>query len=108
MATGFPICLSWREVPFFKPQKKIVLRNCGLISPDDIEEYVAVGGYQSPYKVLIDANPESGDRTDQGRQAARTRRRGLPDGTASGISCEGEATRSISSATPTRATPART
>jgi NADH-quinone oxidoreductase subunit F len=55
---GFPKIPNWTEVPFFKPQKKIVLRNCGLISPDDIEEYVAVGGYQSLYKVLIDANPE--------------------------------------------------
>jgi NADH-quinone oxidoreductase subunit F len=45
-------------VPFFKGQKKIVLRNCGLISPGDIEEYIAVGGYQALYKVLIDANPE--------------------------------------------------
>jgi len=56
--SGFPKMLNWQDVPFFKPQKKIVLRNCGLISPDDIEEYVAVGGYQSLYKVLIDANPE--------------------------------------------------
>jgi NADH-quinone oxidoreductase subunit F len=55
---GFPRIPSWQEVPFFKPQKKIVLRNCGLISPDDIEEYVAIGGYQALYKVLIDANPE--------------------------------------------------
>jgi len=49
---------SWRDVPFFKGQKKIVLRNCGLINPDDIEEYIAVGGYMSLYKVLIDANPD--------------------------------------------------
>jgi NADH-quinone oxidoreductase subunit F len=55
---GFPKVPSWQDVPFFKPQKKIVLRNCGLISPDDIEEYIAVGGYQALYKVLIDANPE--------------------------------------------------
>ena len=55
---GFPNIPSWHEVPFFKPQKKIVLRNCGLISPDDIEEYVAIGGYQALYKVLIDNNPE--------------------------------------------------
>jgi NADH-quinone oxidoreductase subunit F len=55
---GFPKIPSWQEVPFFKPQKKIVLRNCGLISPDDIEEYVAIGGYQALYKVLIDNNPE--------------------------------------------------
>ncbi len=55
---GFPNIPSWQDVPFFKPQKKIVLRNCGLISPDDIEEYVAIGGYQALYKVLIDNNPE--------------------------------------------------
>jgi NADH-quinone oxidoreductase subunit F len=39
-------------------QKKIVLRNCGLINPDDIEEYIAIGGYQALYKVLIDGTPE--------------------------------------------------
>ncbi len=51
---GYPDVPHWNEVPFFKPQKKIVLRNCGLINPEDIEEYIAVGGYQSLYKVLID------------------------------------------------------
>lgn len=55
---GYPTIPNWQEIPFFKPQKKIVLRNCGLISPDDIEEYIAIGGYQSLYKVLIDAHPE--------------------------------------------------
>ena len=49
----------WNEVPFFKGQKKIVLRNCGLINPDDIEEYIGVGGYQALYKVLIDGRPET-------------------------------------------------
>ena len=56
--TGFPKIPSWQDLPFFKPQKKIVLRNCGLISPERIEEYIAVGGYQALYKVLIDAKPE--------------------------------------------------
>ena len=56
---GYPEVPSWDAVPFFKGQKKIVLRNCGLINPDDIEEYIAVGGYQALYKVLIDAKPES-------------------------------------------------
>ncbi|MEO8596843.1 MAG: FAD-dependent oxidoreductase [Candidatus Solibacter sp.] len=54
---GYPNIPAWNTIPFFKPQKKIVLRNCGLISPDDIEEYIAIGGYQALYKVLIDANP---------------------------------------------------
>ena len=39
--TGYPEMPLWNDVPFFKGQKKIVLRNCGLINPDDIEEYIA-------------------------------------------------------------------
>ena len=54
---GYPEVPAWNEATFFKGQKKIVLRNCGIINPDDIEEYIAVGGYQALYKVLIDANP---------------------------------------------------
>src|SRR5271157_2952764 len=56
---GYPEIPSWNEIPFFKGQKKIVLRNCGLINPDDIEEYIAVGGYQALYKVLIEGRPDS-------------------------------------------------
>jgi NADH-quinone oxidoreductase subunit F len=56
--TGYPNIPSWREIPFFRGQKKIVLRNCGLINPDDVEEYIAVGGYQSLYNVLIDNRPD--------------------------------------------------
>jgi NADH-quinone oxidoreductase subunit F len=55
---GYPDVPSWNEIPFFDGQVKIVLRNCGLINPDDIEEYIAIGGYQALYKVLIDQNPE--------------------------------------------------
>jgi len=55
---GYPELPSWNEVPFFAGQKKIVLRNCGLISPGDIDEYLAIGGYQALYKVLIDGRPE--------------------------------------------------
>ncbi len=56
---GYPEIPLWHDVPFFKGQKKIVLRNCGFINPDDIEEYIAVGGYQALYKVLIDGRPEA-------------------------------------------------
>lgn len=55
---GYPEIPNWNEVPFFRGQRKIVLRNCGIINPDDIEEYIAVGGYQALYKVLIEARPE--------------------------------------------------
>ncbi|NWG14113.1 MAG: FAD-dependent oxidoreductase [Acidobacteria bacterium] len=57
--SGFPEIPQWDQIPFFKGQKKIVLRNCGLISPSDIEEYIAVGGYQALYEVLIEEKPEA-------------------------------------------------
>jgi NADH-quinone oxidoreductase subunit F len=70
---GYPEIAQWNEIPFFKGQKKIVLRNCGLINPSDIEEYIAVGGYQALYKVLIDARP---DAVIEQIKAARLRGRG--------------------------------
>ena len=57
--SGFPEIPLWKDIAFFKGQKKIVLRNCGLIAPEDIEEALAVGCYQSLYKVLIDGHPEA-------------------------------------------------
>ena len=63
----------WDEVPFFKGQKKVVLRNCGLINPDDIEEYIAIGGYQSLRKVLRDGTPET---VNEQLKLARLRGRG--------------------------------
>ena len=86
---GYPDVPAWNDVPFFHGQVKIVLRNCGLINPDDIEEYVAIGGYQALYKVLIDQNPAGGHRADQGGQAARPRRRRLPDRQQVGVPRQG-------------------
>ena len=54
-----PAIPAWDDVPFFRGQKKIVLRNCGLINPDDIDEYIAVGGYRSLHTVLRETTPES-------------------------------------------------
>ncbi|MFA5144492.1 MAG: FAD-dependent oxidoreductase [Candidatus Omnitrophota bacterium] len=56
---GFKQISDWDKIPFFKWQKKIVLRDCGLINPEDIEEYIAVGGYQSLLSVLRDLKPEA-------------------------------------------------
>ena len=46
------------SIPFFKKQKRIVLRNCGIISPDSIDEYIARGGYFTLFKVLNELKPE--------------------------------------------------
>jgi len=55
---GFPQIPHWNEVSFFKWQKKIVLRDCGLINPEDIEEYIAVGGYRGLLRVLESLKPQ--------------------------------------------------
>ncbi len=70
---GYPEIAPWNAVPFFHAQKKIVLRNCGLINPEDIEEYIAAGGYQALYKVLIDGRP---DAVIEQMKASRLRGRG--------------------------------
>ncbi|QIB69843.1 NADH-quinone oxidoreductase subunit NuoF [Aminipila butyrica] len=43
---------------FIEKQKRVVLRNCGLIDPENIEEYLAVGGYQATEKVVTSMKPE--------------------------------------------------
>jgi NADH-quinone oxidoreductase subunit F/NADP-reducing hydrogenase subunit HndC len=40
------------EHPFFGPQTRWVLKNCGIIDPGQLEEYLAFGGYQGLCKVL--------------------------------------------------------
>ena len=43
---------EYHEYPFYQKQKKIVLRNAGLIDPKSIDEYIACGGYRSLAKAL--------------------------------------------------------
>ena len=44
--------------PFFTYQKKIVLENIGIIDPDDIEDYIAHGGYLSLFRALDEMSPK--------------------------------------------------
>ncbi|AWI04125.1 NADH-quinone oxidoreductase subunit NuoF [Clostridium drakei] len=48
-----------RDIPFYKKQKRIALRNCGLINPEDITEYIAMNGYEALGKVLTQMTPDS-------------------------------------------------
>lgn len=47
-----------RQIPFFEKQLKIALANCGKIDPENIEEYIATGGYEALGKVLTEMKPE--------------------------------------------------
>jgi NADH:ubiquinone oxidoreductase subunit F (NADH-binding)/(2Fe-2S) ferredoxin/ferredoxin len=47
--SGIP---RFKDLPFFRKQLRIVLRNCGNLDPDSLEEYLAAGGYQALAKAL--------------------------------------------------------
>ena len=40
------------NIPFYKKQLRIALRNCGLVNPEDIYEYIALGGYEALGKAI--------------------------------------------------------
>ncbi len=46
------------SLDFYSPQRKVAMKNCGIINPDSIEEYIATGGYLSLYKALKSKTPE--------------------------------------------------
>lgn len=48
----------FKDIDFYKKQQRIILRNCGRINPERIEDYLGVGGYQSLRKVLLEMTPE--------------------------------------------------
>ena len=47
-----------RDTDFYKKQHRIALRNCGVINPENIEEYIGTGGYQALGKVLTEMTPD--------------------------------------------------
>lgn len=48
---------SLEDATFYKKQLRIVLRNCGVINPEDIDEYIALDGYKALGKVLTEMKP---------------------------------------------------
>ncbi len=49
---------SLAETKFYKKQKRVALRNCGVINPEDIDEYIGMEGYQALGKVLTEMTPD--------------------------------------------------
>ena len=47
------------NIPFYQKQYRIVLRNCGVIDPEKIEDYIARDGYKALEKVLFEMTPEA-------------------------------------------------
>ena len=50
--------LPLQETEFYKKQKRIALRNCGVINPENIEEYIAREGYSALAKCITEMKPE--------------------------------------------------
>ncbi len=46
------------DTNFYKKQTRVVLRNCGVINPENIDEYIAMDGYQALIKVLTKMQPQ--------------------------------------------------
>jgi NADH:ubiquinone oxidoreductase subunit F (NADH-binding)/(2Fe-2S) ferredoxin len=54
-ADGVP---EWKDLDFFRRQKKVIMRNCGSIDPMSIEESMARGAYRGALKALLSMKPE--------------------------------------------------
>ena len=51
-------CRGVDDIPFYQRQQRFVLRECGTIDPESIEEYIAHGGYAAARKALTAMSPE--------------------------------------------------
>ncbi len=49
---------SLNDTAFYKKQKRVALRNCGVIDPEIIDEYIAMDGYKALGKVVTEMTPE--------------------------------------------------
>ncbi len=50
--------IPFAEIPFYKHQMRIALRNCGVIAAEDIDEAIAAGDYQALKKALFEMTPD--------------------------------------------------
>ncbi len=50
--------IALADTRFYKKQKRVALRNCGVIDPENIEEYIGTDGYQALGKVLTEMTPD--------------------------------------------------
>ena len=98
---------SLNETAFYKKQVRVALRNCGVINPEEIDEYIAMDGYQALAKCLTEMTPEQVIQivTDSGLRGRGGG--GFPTGRKWSLCARQGATRNTWSVTPTRAIPAR-
>ena len=67
---------KWGDIGFYGKQKRILLRNCGIVDPENIQHYIAREGYEALRQVLAKMTPEQViDEIKQRRFAWPRRRR---------------------------------
>ena len=69
-----------QDINFYKHQKRVALRNCGVIDPENIDEYLAFDGYKALGKGADQHDPRAGHRRNPQVRPARPRRRRFPHG----------------------------
>ena len=97
---------SLDNVGFFKRQVRIALRNCGIINPEDIDEYIAYDGYKALAKALTESTPEQVI-DEIKRSGLRGRRRRFSHRFEMGTDDEVQKRQEYVVAMPTKATTAR-
>ncbi len=50
-------CRGAGDIPFYKKQHRFVLKECGLIDPENIDEYISRGGYEAARKAFLEMTP---------------------------------------------------
>ncbi|MCX7983840.1 MAG: 4Fe-4S binding protein [Bacteroidetes bacterium] len=51
-------CRGIDEIPFYTQQRRVVLQYCGIINPEDIVEYIAIGGYTAARRAFCEMDPD--------------------------------------------------
>ena len=54
-------CRSQKDIPFYQRQTRFVLKQCGDLNPEDIQEYIAIGGYEAARTCYTELSPEAID-----------------------------------------------
>jgi len=48
---------TYNNIPFYASQQRLILRNCGHVNPESIDDYIGVGGYEAEKKALMEMTP---------------------------------------------------
>ena len=73
------------ELNFYKKQQRIALKNCGIIDPENIDEYIAFDGYKAFEKCLFEMNPKQVIEEITSSRIKRKRRSRIPNREKMGI-----------------------